>query len=319
MKDSQNRDFRTAKKLDLSIVSDFFREQGYEVRSINQLWRNVHAHLEKDSRSFFMKLATTDDIGLLLRNEVSSNQQLSKRLNESEQPFCVPNVIFEGKYQNLLYYISDYYPGRKLVEPNQSPVGLEDWIDSVVRCTTYLLQAKDLQLVKDQERAGRSAQEIIQGAKQRIREWLSELPANTQNVVVPLLGKADRLDQYYQPATNHQDFVPWHMLEDGQRFVLIDAEHASTQGPRFYDAVYFYHRLYTKGQSSTLANLYVEKLWLALNTTDRQSFVTTFETLLAGRIIGGFWDAKNDETSDVLHQELLQLYLDRSLPFMAFK
>jgi hypothetical protein len=319
MKESQKRDFRTAKKLDLSMTSDFFRDQGYEVCSINQVWRNVHAHLKKDSQSFFMKLATTNDIGLLLRNEASWNRQLFKRLSGNDQLFYVPSVIFEGKYQELPYYIGEFYPGQKLAEPNQPANSLGDWLDKIIQCTTYLLQTEGLQLVKDHERADRSPKEIIEGSKKHVHEWFGELLPPTQELVAPLLDSINLLDEYYRPATNHQDFVPWHMLEDRQRFILIDAEHASSQGPRFYDAVYFYHRLYTKGQSSMLANSYVEKLWLALSTMDRQSFIPTFETLLAGRIIGGFWDAKNDETSDVLHQELLQLYLDRSLPFMAFK
>src|SRR3546814_14349702 len=70
----------------------------------------------------------------------------------------------------------------------------------------------------------------------------------------------------------HGDFVPWHIFEKEEEWVIFDAEHAHHELPRFYDLAYSYSRIYTRADDSNLARqqlaLFIERI--ALERSDER-------------------------------------------------
>lgn len=105
-------------------------------------------------------------------------------------------------------------------------------------------------------------------------------------------------------GVSHGDFVPWNMIREGDRIVLIDGEHGSAKTPRYYDVAYLYHRLYTLVGRPDLADRYLRAVVSGFDSDELARFHDFFPHVLASRTIGGYFDAKNDGTSFEYHDRL---------------
>lgn len=304
---------RKAEKLDLAKVSDFFHELGYEVNNIQQQWRHVHGSVEKQGRKHFFKLASTKGIGKRTQNEVSWNTQVTEQIEKKKiVSFTVPKIHETGWYGELFYYLSDLHEGEMLISPSL-PTAAETaprWIPTVVEMNLFLLNLENITFLRDNETA--MLEDKWPSYWQMYENWYEE---TQETALQPVLEEVKQLERLLVSGINHGDFVPWHMILEKDRLVLIDGEHASSRTPRYYDIVYFYHRIYTKGKLPDLAKIYLQQISRTIERSKEDHFRETFRALLASRIIGGWWDHKvqHDGSEIAFHEALLQDFLNDTL------
>jgi hypothetical protein len=219
--------------------------------------------------------------------------------------FAVPAIHDSGEHDGKFYYLSDFYPGPLLATKNPPRTDrLESWLDKIAAANSFILA-----IDPDDLRPGDSAKKEITDQDwadkfRRVESWQKEVPdANLE----PLLEAVKKARDTYTPAIKHGDFVPWHMIEAGDKFILIDAEHCSPDAPRYVDIAYFYHRLYTSGQNPELADKYLKIFRARLACPQQAEFDRAIVPILAERIIGGYWDAKTDDVKDTHFHDRLKV------------
>jgi hypothetical protein len=311
--DKDGKNYRKAEALEKKDVADFFSKKGYRVLEIQQLWRHVHGKLEKDNKIYFFKMSSTETIGERTQNETLWNKQIGALIKESQiDCFDVPEIYDTGDYHGKFYYLSSFHDGPMLA--TKTPLNTEklvEWLDKIVATNIFFLSLRGDELQLNRDRKPVKMDDYWSAYLQKLQSWYHEV----EDQLSPELLKAvNEFKSTFEPGVNHGDFVPWHMIKDGEKFILIDGEHASTQAPRYYDACYFYHRLYTSAQNPELAKTYLRKLRQALPEAERTRFDIMIRPILAARIIGGFWDAKTDGQTDVsYHQKLKDDFLQGKL------
>lgn len=307
----EDKNYRKAKVLDKKGVKNHFSKNGYNVLDLQQLWRHMHGKLEKDNKVFFFKMASTPDIGERTQNETSWNQQIHRLVKESGiYYFNVPEIYDTGEYEGKFYYLSSYHEGTMLASKNPPYTdGLDRWLNRIVKSNLFFLSLENLSLPRDRGQKGidKEWDKFIKKIKSRHQEV-------EEHQLQEVLEEVHNLKNTYEQGVNHGDFVPWHMIHEGDRFVLIDGEHASAQSPKYYDICYFYHRLYTSAQNPELAKLYLNKLRSSLPKSEKNKLDLSIRPILAARIISGFWDAQNDNQVCVAyHKDLKEDFLKNKL------
>lgn len=296
--------YRNPGVVDRSVVTDYVTKAGYQVESLEQLWRHVTGRLERKGRPYFLKVATSESIGELTSVEPDWYRQVSTRLTP-DIPLEVPVVAEEGTLKmpdgtSRYFYISSFAAGPQLATKYPPKVrNLGSWIDRIAQSVVFLQGLEGIQV------KGKSltpAKEKIEGYEKKFHEWAEESGVDFSD----LLKIARELRQTYEPAFNHGDFVPWHMLEADERFVLIDAEHASISKPKYYDVAYFYHRVYTAAMSPDLAKAFLRAVSDQLPKPERNAFMRKLRPVLAGRVIGGYGDSKQGDRTDVSFHDALR-------------
>ena len=307
------KNYRKARLLDKDLIENYFSKNGYDILELHQLWRHLHKKPKKDNKIFFLKMASTPDIGERTQNETLWNQQIGSLIEKADiNYFDVPKIYESGEYEKKFYYLSSHHDGSMLAFKNPpNTENLDQWIDKIVKSNLFFLslQKQNLNLRRDQDSI--SSQKKWNEFFQRVQSWYLEVK---EHQLQEMLESVKKLRDTYELGVNHGDFVPWHMIQDGGKFILIDGEHASSQSPRYYDVCYFYHRLYTSAQNPGLAKNYLNKLRNQLSEEEKNKFDLSIKPILATRIIGGFWDAKTDKQDDVsYHNGLRNDFLKNNL------
>lgn len=302
-KTADGKNYRQAEELDIEPITKHLSELGYRVLDLEQPWRYLHGRLEKDDQVFFFKMASTEDIGERTQNEVSWNEQISKVVEEYEIDFFdVPKIFKTDKLNNRFYYISEYYDGELLASANPPDTkDLNKWLDKIIKTNLFLLELKNIDFLRDKKQ--RPLTERWNGYFNKVSKWHEAVKENNLDDV---LEKVKDLKKTYEPGINHGDFVPWHMKKEKDKFILIDSEHASSKSPRYYDVVYFYHRLFTSANDPDLAKKYLNKIENNLQPKEKDKFIIAIKPILASRIIGGFWDATTDGLNDLSYHNRLR-------------
>ncbi|HRY60144.1 MAG TPA: phosphotransferase [Patescibacteria group bacterium] len=313
MKDKkQEKNFRDAGEVDHNKVKEFFENKGYEVLEIHQIWRHIHGRLKKDNQIFFFKLSSTKDIGERTANEVAWNNQMQKILVENRiDYFSVPKVFETGNMDDNFYYIGEYFGGKLLgTKEPRNLTGLDNWLEKIAKANIFLSGIKEMNLPRDKGKI--PAIEQWDDYFKKIKEWYDIADNPT---LEPLLNKVEELKTTYHRGLSHADFAPWHMIANGDSFVLIDAEHATTLWPRYYDVAHFYHRTYTSADSPEMAKKYLNVVKELLPEERRKTFDEEFLPILATRIVGGFFELKisKKKFDDKYHQMLKEDFLNDNL------
>ena len=299
---------RESEVLDLDEVKLFFSQQNYEVLEINQLWRHVHGKLKKGDDVFFFKLASTEEIGTRTKNEVSWNKALHDVFSSSKVNFfSVPRIIKSGLYQNKFYYVATYYGGDLLASKNPlATEGLSKWLDKITDINIFFKSLKGVSLIRDNE-----IKSIRYDYLLKSNLWFNEFGDNSLNL---LLDEVKKLSLDYEMGLNHGDFVPWHMIGDNNKVILIDGEHASNKYHKYHDVCYFYHRLWTVAANPGLANSYLDMVYNKLSSSEKDTFFEDMRPILACRALCGFRDAKVDGVVDFKsHRDFKNALLNNSL------
>ncbi len=311
--DNEGRNYRKSEVLEKEEVADFFSKKGYEVIELQQIWRHLHGKLKKDDKIYFLKMASTPDIGERTKNEPAWNDQIGNLIKkEAVDYFDVPHIYDIGEYEGKFYYLSSHHSGDMLASNNPpSTVNLEGWIDKIVRSNLFFhsLQRQDLNFPRDQQRE--SFEDGWKEYYQSVQSWHEEVK---EHKLEEVFDEVKNLKDVFEPSVNHGDFVPWHMIQEGKKFILIDGEHGTKESPKYYDVCYFYHRLYTSGQNPELAKVYLGKFKDKLAEEEKNKFHLLIRPILTARIIGGFWDAKTTGGEDLsFHSRLREDFLNNDL------
>lgn len=141
-------------------------------------------------------------------------------------------------------------------------------------------------------------------------KW-SEKPLESGILTQEMLQEAHKIvdshKQFLTPRMQHGDFVPWHIFEQGDDWLIYDGEHASTQKPRFYDLAYLYTRLFTRTKSPEIAAEILTGFVDQINLSQEQ-FFNAFWPVVTSRSIGIFLDAHNDRPKNDYIKEAQRLF-----------
>lgn len=300
------KNYLRSRTLNQAAIRLFFREQGYRVRYLRQHWRHLYGKLEKNGRAYFVKVASTKDIGLRTHNEVLWNQQVREAVRKHKMThLTVPKIYDTGLFKDKFYFVSGFYDGPPVATANPpDTTRLKRWMDKVVTTNLFLLDLKEVELTElaESEHLGTD----WRGYLKLVGRMYREVP---NNHLSKILTSARELKETYEPGINHGDYNPWHMIAQNNRIVLVDGEWASTRTPRYYDIAYCYHKLYTGSEDPELAKLYLNKVRQQLKPRQRQRMEQAIRPLIACRLIWEFWEAKHERSSVIYRQRLKEDFL----------
>jgi len=308
---TKGKNYRKPEKIDKQTIVQYFRKLKYEVIEIDQIFRNVHGQLKKNNKFYYFKLASTIAIGERTQNEVVWNQQLCELIKKDGIAFFdMPKVCESGYFKDKFYYVSTFHDGPLLASKNPPDARfLEKWLDKIIAANIYLLglnlSAVSLPRDTNELKDITDFSEFFYNQNKKLCNSLKEF--GLSRVLEAVKGSK----VVYESGVTHGDFVPWHMIGEEDKFILLDGEHGSTKLPKYYDLAYFYFRVYTWARSPRLALSYIQEIKKSLPKEEKARFNETFRPLLANRIIGAFWHTKNEN----LHN--LDLLVDFKEKFLS--
>lgn len=317
-KDETN--YRQEARLELSVVAKSLSKIGIQAVSLNQFWRHVTGEVIWNTQKYFFKMATTEGISAKTQNEVRWNNFINSQ--NFDLGISVPKIKHTGFLNGLFFYLAEFVDGEALILPSQKDDAqklniIEDMLEQITNFTAQLqnlglnkietanqilLSTEDFKTSNDDKNL-----EMSQNYLAKIKSWvLSE--DQMQISLEPLLNMVEENIEFWTYCVNHGDFTPWHIMRTTEhKLYLIDGEHADLK-PDFYDISYFYHRTFTKLENPELANKFLHLSYSKLLPAKQNLFQEIFPSVLASRIIGGFFDAYNDKVTDLkFHVEIKKL------------
>jgi len=96
-----------------------------------------------------------------------------------------------------------------------------------------------------------------------------------------------------QSCMQHGDFVPWHIFNVSDEWVVYDSEHAHHDWPRFYDLAYSYSRLFVWQRKRHVAQALLNE-YIATMQLPEPEFWEQFLPVLTSRAVGVLSDALTD-------------------------
>ena len=279
-KNGKTLDYRVGQKLDLGQVSDHFKNK-FNVQKVWQEKRHVVGWVKKDGKEYFLKLSTTEGIGIRSETEKVWNEEFNKHSNDSR--FWVPRNLEDGYFGNLYFLVMDRFEGPFLCDLKGKSNLIESTIDRIIDLTEHI-QTLPMNIPINDAIQNPDHQEWF---RLKTKSWLEALPND--------IAQKYRLEQLWKIVADgaeslskkprHGDFTPWHIivLPNG-RLGLIDGEHAHSHGVENYDICYFIQRVYTVLGMPDLAAKIFQKL------LERGYDKEKLRTVLASRAIGGFLD-----------------------------
>ena len=95
--------------------------------------------------------------------------------------------------------------------------------------------------------------------------------------------------QYVTPRMQHGDYKPCHIFEDGDEWIVFDAEHASETKPRYYDLAYMYARTFVLARDPDTAKRLLSE-FVEQHHESKEDFFNAFLPILMSRSMGMFLD-----------------------------
>lgn len=294
-------DYRVGASLNLREVEKFFRD-AYEVISLRQYPRHVTGVLMKNTKKYFLKLATTEGISAVTKNEYLWNDTYNRSVARSDTDFWVPKNVENGLYPTGLYYmVTELFEGDLLVdapEHLENPEKIIERRQQIIACTE-LIQHINVG-------PGQNRQTAMRAFVENVSAWFNGIPQSVRNAYdverlytivqegVPLLSVASR----------HGDFAPWHLvtLPHG-KLGILDGEHYRSDGVSYYDIGYFIQRAFCVLQQPVIADALIKSLY------DKRYDMNALRVVLAARGIGGYLDASLADTPNYAYPRLFQEWI----------
>ncbi len=293
-------DYRWGGKLNLNKVEEFFAPR-YRVVKIWSGQRHVLGFLEKNQKTYFLKLATSRGIGLLTKNEYNWNESFNKEIKRDHSFFWVPQNYDHGYYHKSFFYlITDKLEGdfltKNLIIKN---------LEKIIAFAKLIEELKNVNLDYTDSLESNYVKRFI--AKARL--WYENIPCDITKKykVENLLKIIVENDFKFQQKNRHGDFTPWHLmsLKDG-RLGLIDGEHAIKNGIEGYDLGYFIQRVFSVLKDPDLA----KKIYYELRKEYNSQLI---KIVLCARAIGGFLDESLVPDPDYRYAKDFQNWVINSL------
>ncbi len=300
---------RRAQRLDLNEIQAYLEGLSFTRIKLEQQWRHITGRVTKDGISQFFKLSSTPDIAQKTRNEYTWNQAMHKALIHT--PISIPRNYESGAFGDLFWFTCEFIEGPPLVEQRESnrAEAILNYLDAISQTLTVIMNEQTGRQLPNDLAKPDTQKERIQLFLNKVNHWAENSDGDTDELYEFLTSHADEL----QTAPSHGDFSPWHLIKqtDGHLF-LIDGEHGQITGVKFYDAAYFYHRIFTGLMRPDIADRFLQTFFKTYSADEDD--LRCFRAILAQRVIGGYFDAKNDGQTDLkLHDELRNRIVSNSL------
>lgn len=285
-------DYRLGENKNLDKIRNFF-EKKYTIKKLIPGGRHILGVLEKNKRTLFLKLSTTEGISAVSKNEYNWNEQFNKLVSRRNSNFWVPQNKDCGLYEARLFYlITDRFDGELLIQkPKKTEIStaFKNLLPSIIRFSE-IIQELDLNSLSNEEDS--DYRKIF---LEKVRAWYTDIPKNIAGKykIEDLLKTVENGISKLQRKPRHGDFTPWHLikLKTGQ-LGLIDGEHARKNGVEYYDIGYFIQRVFSVLQNPALAEDILYQL------TKRNYNLKKLKVILAARAIGGFLDESLNPSPD---------------------
>lgn len=286
---NQNLDYRESDNLDLDQINDFFARK-YQIEKIWKAPRHILGIILKNNQKYFLKLSTSEGIGLITKNEYNWNNFFNK-YNKNNN-YCVPKNYDSGIFDNKYYYlITNFFESELLCNIDQDASSLVKYIPKITLLseTIQSLPGAHFDLPEYEEK------DYKKRFLNKTKDWFEDIPPriikkyDLETLMEIVKNGVNKLDV----KPRHGDFTPWHMINLGNnKLGLIDGEHASSSGVENYDICYFIQRVFSVLKSPKVAKEIYSELLKRGYDRDKLKIV------LSSRVIGGFLDCFLDKNLD---------------------
>ncbi len=307
-KTATGNNFGAGEKLNHVELQNFVSSDlGYEiVGDFEDNARHVTAIVKnkETGKSYFFKVSTTEGISERQDNEIAFNE-IVQQVITSGSPLSLSlrslDIIRSGKYKDsLTFYISEQLPSEGFL--NHIDTTLYPEILKKLAVINVEL-AKHTDLLTDKNRLelkvnGKLPEKVSDSAKRYYEKSLKFAQESGEDLaaVLELVKGYEKMDRF---GLNHYDLKPDNIfvgVGEDKKIILTDGENASARTPWLFDVAHLFHKLYTKTGSSELAYTYLKNVYELLDASDKDYFKSSFTTMLATRLIGGFWEySRGDE------------------------
>lgn len=275
-------------EVDTARLEKLLLNEGYKLVSHRQPWRHLVGEVEKEGKTYFVKASADKEIRERTKNEFAWNERV-RGMNLG--PLNVPEVYGSGESEGIFWFVGEFIRGVPMASVKSTDsTYLEKYLDKAVEGALAIAKIETL-LPKDKHHLREYWQERIFSATD---DWIKRADGKgimAQNLIKNRLGELEI-------ASIHGDYTPWHMLvTSDERIFLIDSEAAQMGGLAHYDAAYFFHRVYTKFKRPDIALRFLRRYVELGKLTDKEKRV--LEAMIAQRLIGGYFDAVNDEVTSL--------------------
>ncbi|KKS70906.1 hypothetical protein A3A14_01435 [Candidatus Daviesbacteria bacterium RIFCSPLOWO2_01_FULL_43_38] len=296
---------------------------GYKVIETSKPHRFVRGTAKKDGQIYFFKVSPPEpELIERLQKQNSFEQFMYSHIQSSPPlPFQTPKPIQSNFTKSSNWIITEFFPGELLASwtPKREPRELIKWLNKISDSLLFFdsLDTTNIHLLNDHPHQDTANERMTKF----MSKW-SEKPLKQNLLTEKELARVIKIMEDSPPLPTrlqHGDFVPWHMIDLGEKFGIIDNEGASINKPRFYDAAYFYHRVFTKLCEPQIARLFLQ-IFIQKSGFSKKEIATSFLPMLGPRAVGGLFDYTNSEhlndtkkSALSLHRQFLQLVLKQEL------
>lgn len=287
---------RKSQVIEVKDITKYLKTNGFSNIKIQQQWRHLTGSVVKKGNVQFFKLASTVEVAERTKNEFEWNNLIN---NANKLTISVPKNYESGYYGGLFWFTSEFADGTLLANVSQKKKtnNLEDNLKNIALTVKDILNIKTDKRLPNDKKEIEEENDIQKVFLDRLKHWMGQFDNNVEDLYKFIENRM----KYAKIAPSHGDFVPWHILTSSRnKLILIDGEHSRIEGFKFYDAAYFYHRVYTKLKRPDIADKFLEEFnkIYPFSKDDKECF----RLILAQRVIGGYMDAKYDSSTSVKHQ-----------------
>ena len=281
-------------------LAKYLENKGYEILKTKKGLFGIQGVTQKNGKKYEFKVSSFSCYNTLFKNEVHWNQQLLNYIKESRiDHFLVPKIYETGTYEDNFFCISSHHPGRILATKNLEKNNyIEKWINKIAQANLFLINTNPTK-IRLPENTWR--QQNISDFSFIAKEY--ELQKLLQIINKPI--------QIARNGVTHGQYLPWHMIEDGSRFVLTNGLFANTQAPLYLDVCSFFISLYVELKNPTAAKIYLSRIKSMLDQKDKSKFEVSIKPTLATSILNCFLNAHLYKCDDMsLHTKLKDDFLN---------
>jgi len=282
--------------------------RGYQVIAEQQpTGRFSTLKIMKAGQLYFAK-AVNDVEPEQIQTEIAAFAQINNYAAKNQNFHAVSPTIIESGED---WYISTFFDAPMLFDGIPSKDGIGAPVIS--RLAEILLQLDQLNSSE-----GINAQPLVSLEElfKKHDSWLEQAIHRGDISTADVQAGKDLVKRSWaqvEPSFQHGDFVPWHMFELGNgQTGIIDAEHASSSRPRFYDLAYLYTRLYTRSELNHEPRVILNQVVDGLKIQPDVLHPKLLPVMIL-RTFGMFFDAIADEKPGdsymIRAQELLRMCL----------
>lgn len=226
---------------------------------------------------------------LRLSNHIGWTKSLQEAV-PTDAPFLIAPILRDGvTAESWRWFVSPFIEGAafaKLTSDGMTQVNVQQpatLLPSIVSLLTFIEKVPAKSALGVDARLGR----ITLKNRYELLENAISWARNDTPHLADLLHIIKANSNYLQTQNAHGDFTELNLIvnEAGQS-VLIDAEISSAYHYKYYDAVEFYNRLFTRADEPELATSFLQEYIKTVPKSIRQKFLSNFLCLSALRCLG---------------------------------